>query len=644
MKTTFSFMGANFVARENQYQHGDGWGWGNYDSQTQDVFRPLVTYRERIAGILDIVSEAGFSAMDLWVAHLHPLWATPEHLAILLEESSARKIRFTSLAGGFGDSLPEFRATCRVALALGIRILGGGTPLLQTHRAGLVATLREFGLIFALENHPEKTPVELLAKLGSGDEDVMQVALDTGWFGTQGYPADHAVAELLLRTALIHLKDVQAIGAHDTCALGKGIVPIEACLAVLREDGYTGPISIEHEPFDADPVADCVEGKRLAERVLGSPSIRLGASPPVVMAILGCGNIASTYSAQLASYPEIRLTGVADLDPVRARDFAERFGLHAYESPQSLIDDPEVDGVVNLTIHHAHYETIKACLGAGKHVHTEKPLALTSGEAWELVAMADAKGLRLSSAPTTWLGEAQQTARAWIDAGKIGTPRVAYAEVNWGRIESWHPNPGPFYDVGPVFDVAVYPLTLLTAWFGPVCKITAGGGIVYPHRMTNKGKPFTVGSPDWSCAVLEFACGLTARLTSSFYVHRTNSQAGLEVHGDLGSLRLAQWDAFDALLEVGEFAKPMRPLALPRSPYPGVEFARGCRDLAQAIREDRPHRCTGAQAAHVVEICEAILESVKTRQPQILKSESVIPNSYDWTQNLFTAVPTQKMT
>jgi predicted dehydrogenase/sugar phosphate isomerase/epimerase len=625
MHNLLSFMGANFVARENHYQSGEGWDWGNYDRQTQDVFRPLATYREKISALLDVVAGAGFDAMDLWVAHLHPLWATPEHVAILREELEHRKIRLTSLAGGFGESLPEFRATCRLASSLHVRILGGGTPLLQTHRAEMVRILRDFGLIFALENHPEKTPSEFLAKLGDGDEDIMQVAVDTGWFGTQDYPADQALTELLSRTALVHLKDVKAVRAHDTCALGAGVVPVDACLVALREAGFSGPISIEHEPFDCDPVPDCVAGRKLAEQVLSARPVEISGAPPVAMAILGCGNIAATYAAQLSSYPEVHLTGVADLDADRAREFADRFGLHAYASPEELMADPEVEVVVNLTIHHAHYATIKACLEAGKHVHTEKPLALTSREAGELVSLAAAKDLRLSSAPTTWLGEAQQAARALIEAGRIGTPRVAYAEVNWGRIESWHPNPGPFYAVGPVFDVAVYPLTLLTAWFGPVRTVTAGGGIVFPHRTTTEGKPFSVESPDWSCAILEFASGLTARLTSSFYVHRTNSQAGLEVHGDLGSLRLSQWDDFGAQLEVGEFAKPMRPLALPRFPYQGVEYARGCRDLALALREGSPHRCTGAQAAHVVEICEAILQSVKSGHSQPVQSDFLLP-------------------
>jgi predicted dehydrogenase len=151
-----------------------------------------------------------------------------------------------------------------------------------------------------------------------------------------------------------------------------------------------------------------------------------------------------------------------------------------YPSLEAILADEEVDLVINLTIHSAHVEVITTCLHVGKHVYSEKPMTLTSEEAWKLVALAEEKGCRLGSAPITILGEGQQTAWKVIRDGLLGTVRAAYAEVNWGRIESWHPTPGPFYEVGLLFDVAVYPLTLLTTIFGPARSVTAFGKVLYP--------------------------------------------------------------------------------------------------------------------------------------------------------------------
>src|SRR6478736_5174689 len=101
-------------------------------------------------------------------------------------------------------------------------------------------------------------------------------------------------------------------------------------------------------------------------------------------------------------------------------------------------------------------------LEAGRHVYSEKPLALHPIEARTLVELARSRGLRLGCSPSTFLGEAQQTATALVRSGRLGTVRAIYAEVDWGRIETWHPAPAPFYDVGALFDVGVYPLTLAT--------------------------------------------------------------------------------------------------------------------------------------------------------------------------------------
>src|SRR5689334_22423347 len=190
------------------------------------------------------------------------------------------------------------------------------------------------------------------------------------------------------------------------------------------------------------------------------------------IAIIGCGNIATAYAETLRPYKHIEMLGATDIDQARAHRYVETYGGRVYGTLEDILGDETVDLVVNLTIHHAHFTVIKQCLNAGKHVYSEKPLSLMAQEAWELVDLANLKGLRLSCAPITLLGEAQQTAWKIIREGLLGTVRLAYAEANWGRIESWHPAPGPFYEVGPLFDVGVYPLTILTAIFGPAHKVT----------------------------------------------------------------------------------------------------------------------------------------------------------------------------
>ena len=353
----------------------------------------------------------------------------------------------------------------------------------------------------------------------------------------------------------------------------------------------------------------------------------------VRVAIAGCGNVAKPYANHIKSYPHVELVGFFDLLPERAAAFVAEHGGKAYASLEELLADASVDLVVNLTIHHAHAEVVRKCLEAGKHVHTEKPLALSSEEAAALVQLAEDKGLRLSSAPITFMGEAQQTAWKYIRDGKLGTVRVIYAEVNHGRIERYHPAPAPFFAVGPLWDVAVYPLTALTALFGPVRRVCGFGRVVLSERVAKGGLKFRVKTPDFTLALLEFKDGPVVRLTANFYVDRDRSKGGgsLEYHGDAGRIWTGDFQNFDAPVECAVGAEKYRRVPPLRRPYRGVEFARGVEDLADAIRENRPHRATGEHAAHIVEVVVAIQRSIEAKGRSItVKSDFSPPAPMPW--------------
>lgn len=347
--------------------------------------------------------------------------------------------------------------------------------------------------------------------------------------------------------------------------------------------------------------------------------------------VIGCGNIAGRYMETLKGVPGLEVAGVVDLDTDRARDFAREHGVPFTASREELLADPAIDIIANLTIHYAHYEVTKAALEAGKHVFSEKPLTLDPGEARELVDLAKARNLRLSCAPVTFLGEAQQTLANRVRGGDLGTVRVVYAEVNHGRIETWHPNPAPFYEVGPVLDVGVYPVALVTSILGPVRSVSAWGKIIYPERRTAAGEPFKVKAPDFTTAMLEFECGALMRLTANFYVLKmTPNPTSVEFHGDTGSALVESWFAFNSTVKAAAFSEPLEavPLDYPQA-YEGVEWSRGLQDLADAIRNNRPHRASAEHAAHVVEILKAINTSVQNRgAPMAVSSSFPLPEPW----------------
>jgi L-ribulose-5-phosphate 3-epimerase len=254
MATAVSFMSANYVAREIGFRMAD---WGEGDRAANAWYAPIETYEERLEDLLSTVAGLGFDAIDLWTGHLNPAWATEAHVATAQDLLARHGLQVVSLAGWFGGSLDEFEAACRIAAALGKPILGGSTGAWQKDRAGVERALERHDVRLGFENHPEKTPDEVLALIGDAGERV-GATVDTGWFGTQGYDAARALSGLGDRVLHVHLKDVREVGAHRTCRYGDGIVPIEGCVRALEKMGYRGGISIEHEPEDYDPTPEIV--------------------------------------------------------------------------------------------------------------------------------------------------------------------------------------------------------------------------------------------------------------------------------------------------------------------------------------------------------------------------------------------------
>ena len=138
---------------------------------------------------------------------------------------------------------------------------------------------------------------------------------------------------------------------------------------------------------------------------------------PVGVGIIGAGNISDQYLSNLTTFPDVRVLAIGDLLEERARAQAEKYGVPRAGGVELVLNDPEIDIVVNLTIPAVHVEVSEAILAAGKHVWTEKPIGVSRDESLRLLQKADAAGLRVGVAPDTVLGPGVQTAKRAIARG-----------------------------------------------------------------------------------------------------------------------------------------------------------------------------------------------------------------------------------
>src|SRR5437870_1022013 len=99
------------------------------------------------------------------------------------------------------------------------------------------------------------------------------------------------------------------------------------------------------------------------------------------IAIIGTGYVAAQYATTLSSHPRLKLVGAYDRHPDRLERFSSLLPMRKYASVQEVLDDSSVQTIVNLTNPRSHLELNQRSLEAGKHVYSEKPLAMTADEA-----------------------------------------------------------------------------------------------------------------------------------------------------------------------------------------------------------------------------------------------------------------------
>ncbi len=344
--------------------------------------------------------------------------------------------------------------------------------------------------------------------------------------------------------------------------------------------------------------------------------------------IVGCGSISLQYLHNAPLFGGVDIRACADINQTVAVQRAKQFNVKVMDV-DDLIDSPDIDLVLNLTVAAAHFDVSMRALDAGKHVFTEKPLAATVAEGSQLVTRSAERGLVIGSAPDTFLGPAGQLARRLVDADTIGRPIVGTAFMLGRGMEHWHPDPAFYFQPGggPVMDMGPYYLTMLVNLVGPVVRVQAIATSGQSERLLTaegpkKGTTIKVGTPTSLLSLLEFSCGLQLTFGASWDVFRHSNQP-IELHGTKGSLRLPDPDTFGGVVSVsdhgadwqeidtadGVFGAPNWPVALPdRANYRMVGLA----DLAASLLEGRRPRASGDMALHILKVMEAILVAART--------------------------------
>jgi predicted dehydrogenase len=355
----------------------------------------------------------------------------------------------------------------------------------------------------------------------------------------------------------------------------------------------------------------------------------------VGVGVIGAGVISGEYLDNLTTFPDLDVLFVADIDLARAKAQAEKYGITGSGTVEELLRLPEIEIVVNLTTPAAHVEVALRALAAGKNVWTEKPFALDRESGKKLLGEATKLGLRVATAPDTFLGAGLQTALRLIREGAIGTPLTGLALMQSPGPDSWHPSPEFLFQEGggPLFDIGPYYLTTLVQTFGPVQRVTGAASTSRPVRVIGSGPragaEFAVTVPSHHSALIEFESGASAQAIFSFESHRT--RAGIvEVSGTTGTIAFPDPNTFDGESVVFDGTDDGREV-----PAVGSKSTRGTgvAEMAKAIRAGRPERASGPQAYHVLDIMVSITESASRGETVTVESSfekaAAVPDGWD---------------
>ena len=367
--------------------------------------------------------------------------------------------------------------------------------------------------------------------------------------------------------------------------------------------------------------------------------------------LIGCGHIAETYFRAEKYFNNIKIIKCADINEKASKRCALNYGIKS-ATVNELLKDKQIEIILNLTIPKAHYQISKKALINGKHVYSEKPLAINLNDGKKLLKISKKKKLYLGNAPDTFLGGGIQKSKELVEKNIIGNVKLGNAVFAFPGIQSYHPNPEPWFtkkEGGPVIDMGPYYITTLVNLLGPAKKVT--GTIIQGQKYRTigigpkKGKKFKVECPTTYLSTITFKNNSVIRLTLSFDViaHQRNH---IELYGEKGSMIVPDPNMFGGSVltcnKLGDNWKEFKTTKMPlgrinirtqssranetptNANYRGV----GLSEMAYSIENKRKHLCNGEISLHVLDIITSIMKAARSGKIQYINTFCAKPKKF----------------
>ena len=253
---------------------------------------------------------------------------------------------------------------------------------------------------------------------------------------------------------------------------------------------------------------------------------------PVRVALVGCGRISRNHFDAMAKVEGLRLVAVADIDAARAQAVGAEQGVPAFGSLDEMLAAVPSDLVVICTPSGLHPQHGVAAAHAGRHVLTEKPMAISLAAADELVQACDAAAVHLFVVKQNRLNPPVQLLKRAVDKGRFGRLYMANVTVRWTRPQEYYdaePWRGTWeFDGGAFMNQASHYVDLMQWLVGPAESVLA--------KTATQGR--RIEAEDSGAAVIKFRSGALGVLEVSVLTWPRNLEGSITLLGERGSVKI----------------------------------------------------------------------------------------------------------
>lgn len=328
------------------------------------------------------------------------------------------------------------------------------------------------------------------------------------------------------------------------------------------------------------------------------------------VALVGCGRISKNHFEAMSRIPDLELVAVCDIVPERARQAGEQHGVPYFTSLEQMLAEVPSDAVVVATPSGLHPQHGMLAARAGRHVISEKPMAISLAAADALVQACDDNHVHLFVVKQNRLNPPIVLLKRAIDRGRFGRIYMANCTVRWTRPQDYYdqaPWRGTWeFDGGAFMNQASHYVDLIQWLVGPVESVMAKTATLARR----------IEAEDSGVAVLKFRSGAIGTIEVTMLTFPKNLEGSITILGEKGTVKIggtavnrvehwqfADYDDDDKLVEQSNTNPP--------SVY-GFGHEGYYRNVVSVLRGEATPDTDGRAGRKSLELILGIYESAKT--------------------------------